>query len=57
MRVKNLFWFRILPLTEYLIGSRGERFPLVISGHAHNLGGKWVKFGESIVINCAVGVF
>ena len=42
-------------LREFLDTS-GERFPLVISGHAHNWGGKWVKFGESIVINCAMSV-
>jgi len=34
----------------------GERFPLVISGHAHNWGGRWVKYGKSIVINCAMSL-
>ncbi len=42
-------------LREFL-ESHSKNFPLVISGHAHNWGGRWRRFGESVVINCAMSL-
>ncbi|MEO0138895.1 MAG: metallophosphoesterase [candidate division WOR-3 bacterium] len=30
--------------------------PLVLCGHAHNYGGRWIRFKETVVINCAMSV-